>query len=202
VLAGHSSGGIYTRIFAARFPDEVAGMVLLDAQPPEAFTRLPGYPGFYKTFKWISALLPSLARMGVVRTINQFEFGSLPAQARDEERASWSSARLNRNMRDEFLQLPGALEEARTVESIGAMPLIVVTAVREAQEGWLPLQEAMVRLSTNSVHRLVPDATHASLILDKKDSAASSQAVLDVVDAARTATGLAKHQLNQVSNKR
>src|SRR6476659_5806720 len=31
VLAGHSFGGLYVRIFAARYPNEVAGMVLIDS---------------------------------------------------------------------------------------------------------------------------------------------------------------------------
>ena len=36
ILAGHSSGGVYVRFFAAAYPDEVAGVVLLDAQSPHA----------------------------------------------------------------------------------------------------------------------------------------------------------------------
>ena len=44
VLVGHSSGGPYVRVFAARYPDQIAGMVLLDAQPADAFTALPDYP--------------------------------------------------------------------------------------------------------------------------------------------------------------
>src|SRR5687768_13828997 len=31
VFVGHSSGGEYVRIFAGRYPEQVAGMVLLDA---------------------------------------------------------------------------------------------------------------------------------------------------------------------------
>ena len=34
VLAGHSFGGLYVLTFAARYPDEVAGMVLLDSTEP------------------------------------------------------------------------------------------------------------------------------------------------------------------------
>src|ERR671933_287519 len=36
VLAGHSFGGLYVLTFAARYPDEVAGMVLVDATAPAA----------------------------------------------------------------------------------------------------------------------------------------------------------------------
>ncbi len=42
VLVGHSTGGAYVRIFAASYPEEVAGMVLLDSQP--ARTHSPPCP--------------------------------------------------------------------------------------------------------------------------------------------------------------
>src|SRR5688572_27551514 len=54
VLAAHSSGAAYARIFAGRFPDQVVGMVLLDGQPAEAFERLPSFPAFYSGFRQIT----------------------------------------------------------------------------------------------------------------------------------------------------
>ena len=65
VMVAHSSGGPYVRGFAAQYPDEIAGMVLLDAQPAEAFTALPDYPGFYYPYRFVTALAPSLARVGL-----------------------------------------------------------------------------------------------------------------------------------------
>jgi pimeloyl-ACP methyl ester carboxylesterase len=41
VLAGHSFGGLYVLTFAARYPNEVAGMVLVDSTPPASAAR-PG----------------------------------------------------------------------------------------------------------------------------------------------------------------
>ena len=41
VLVGHSTGGTYALNYAARYDDEVAGMVLLDSSSPE---QLPGCP--------------------------------------------------------------------------------------------------------------------------------------------------------------
>ena len=38
----------YVRIFAGRYPEQVAGMVLLDGQPAEAFERLPTLPGLLR----------------------------------------------------------------------------------------------------------------------------------------------------------
>ena len=36
VLAGHSFGGLYVLTFAAQYPDQVAGLVLLDSTAPVA----------------------------------------------------------------------------------------------------------------------------------------------------------------------
>jgi pimeloyl-ACP methyl ester carboxylesterase len=41
VLAGHSFGGLYVLSFAAQFPDQVAGMVLLDSTAPKPGPALP-----------------------------------------------------------------------------------------------------------------------------------------------------------------
>jgi pimeloyl-ACP methyl ester carboxylesterase len=114
VLVGHSSGAQYVRIFAGRYPEQVAGMVLLDGQPA-----------------------------------------------------------------------------ARSFQSLGDRPLVVVTATRDALAGWLPLQERMARLSTSSSHRLVP-YTHDAFVTDRTAAGASTKAIRDVVYAARFATAVKK----------
>jgi hypothetical protein len=44
VLVGQSFGGLFVRMYAARFPQEVEGMVLVDASHPDMWTRLPPEP--------------------------------------------------------------------------------------------------------------------------------------------------------------
>ena len=191
VLVGHSSGGVYVRIFAAKYPDEVAGMVLLDAQPPDPFASLPGYPAFYAGTPTLYGILPSVARLGVLRLLYGSAFGDLPAPARDEERADQASVRLQVSARDEIAQLRASLEEARALTSLGARPLVVVTAEAEAQAGWVAAQDGLVSLSTNSVHRVLPTMTHAALITSESGAAASSKAILDVVAVVRAGAQLA-----------
>jgi pimeloyl-ACP methyl ester carboxylesterase len=191
VLVGHSSGAEYVRIFAGRYPEHVAGMVLLDGQPAEAFEGLPSYPAFYSGFRRISALLPSLARLGVGRLVFHAGFASLPAPARNMQRLHYSSARQYRSLRDEFAELPTSLAQARSLQSLGRRPLVVVTAARDAQVGWLPLQERMATLSTNSSHRVVP-YTHDALVNDQAAAQTSSQAIRDVVHAVRSGAPLEK----------
>ena len=190
VLVGHSSGGAYIKVYAAQYPDQVAGMVLLDAQPSEAMTRLPDYPTAYAGLRKGMALAPSLARTGAMRLFYKTAVAGLPPEARDEVRRVWSSPGQYRSLRDELVALPKALTESQALTSIGDKPLIVLTALKDAMTGWLPLQKEMTGLSTNSVQRLLADATHASLTEDETEAGSSSRAVLDVVTAVRSGTSL------------
>jgi pimeloyl-ACP methyl ester carboxylesterase len=189
VLVGHSSGAQYVRIFAGRYPEQVAGMVLLDGQPAEAFD-LPAFPLFYRAFHRIFAVLPTLARLGVGRVAVSADL-ALPAPVRGMHRAHHASARLYRSLRDEFEELPTALAQARSFQSLGNRPLVVVTAAQDSQAGWLPLQDRMATLSTNSSHRVVP-YTHDALVTDRTAAQASIHAVGDVVQAVRSNAALDK----------
>jgi len=186
VLAGHSSGGVYVQVFASQYRDEVAGLVLLDSQPPDAIAHLPGYAGEYDGLRRFTALFPSVARLGVMRLSYASAATGLPPEARAEERAFWSTASHNRSLRDEVAGLKAALTQAQALTSLGDKPLIVVTAAEDAHAGWLPLQEKMAGLSTNSVQRVIEDASHTSLIEDEGDSANAINAILDVVEAVRS----------------
>jgi pimeloyl-ACP methyl ester carboxylesterase len=176
VLVGHSSGGPYVRVFAAQYPDEVAGMVLLDAQPADAFTALPAYPGFYSTFRTVATLSPSLARIGLL--------APLLGLSSDE-----STAAAVRGARDEFITLPTVLTQSSVLSSIGDRPLIVVTAAADADPGWVAAQESLPHLSTASIHRVLATATHNSLI-SGVDTVSSTQAILDVLASVRTGTSI------------
>jgi pimeloyl-ACP methyl ester carboxylesterase len=172
VLAGHSLGGAYVLGFVEQFPAQVAGVALVDSMSPEQFTRVSGYAGFYDVLQRVSGLLPSLARLGVGRVVGY-------------------GAREARGFRDDIAAIPNALKHAEALKSIGAKPLIVVTAGKGQQAGWKSAQDELATLSTNSVHRLVPGATHDSLVDDRADAAISSRAILDVVRSIRAANPLA-----------
>ncbi len=186
VFAGHSSGGVYVQAYAATYPDDVAGVVLLDAQPADAFTGLPDYPAFYAGFRKATGLMPSLSRFGIMRVISTTVAGSLPDRQRGEERSFLSTARHDRSLRDELLALPAATARARSLTTLGDKPLVVVTAEKDAQAGWLPLQDQLARLSSNADHRVLADVDHASLTEDEAAAAISSRAITDVVKSVRS----------------
>ena len=96
MLAGHSFGGLYVLTFAAGYPDEVAGMVLVDSIAPASAAApgaaSPGDAGSYDVMGRVSTLVSTSARLGLGRLYTQFSFGSLPPRPRDEVRARLATA--------------------------------------------------------------------------------------------------------------
>ena len=190
VLAGHSFGGLYILTFAATYPDQVAGMVLLDSTAPVPGPVPPTKVGSYDLVGRISALLPAVAHLGAAHLIGD-SYDSLPPRSRDEARATVSTAHSVKSFINEFFEGSTATHQAASLVDFGSKPLIVVTAGRGHDASWLASQDKLATLSTNSRHQIVADATHASLVLDQTDAAAASQAIRDVVAAVRTSRPLA-----------
>jgi pimeloyl-ACP methyl ester carboxylesterase len=190
VLAGHSFGGLYILTFAATYPDQVAGMVLLDSTAPAPGPVPPAKAGSYDLVGRISALLPAVAHLGAAHLIGD-SYDSLPARSRDEARATVSTAHSVKSFINEFFEGSTATHQAASLVDFGSKPLIVVTAGRGHDASWLAAQDKLATLSTNSRHQIVADATHVSLVLDQTDAAAASQAIRDVIAAVRTSGPLA-----------
>jgi len=190
VLAGHSFGGLYVLTFAARYPDEVAGMVLVDSTAPasavNAGAASAGHGGSGNGVSRVSALVSTAARLGLGRLYAQFDFGSLPPRSRDEVRASVATPSTLRSTIDEYLQATSSTEQAAALRDFADKPLIVLTAGSGHDAAWSTAQNHLARLSTNSVHRVIAGATHEELIANPEDAAATTQAILDVVSSVRS----------------
>ncbi|KQV65821.1 hypothetical protein ASC64_13045 [Nocardioides sp. Root122] len=184
VLAGHSIGGPYAMTYAEQYPDEVAGMVLLDSTTPRQFDVIPAYPTQYAMMRRAYGVLPSLARMGLGVALAGSHLPSDDAAPVD---AMSATPRAGRNARDELWMLPVVFEQARALTSLGDRPLVVLTSAENARDsdGWMEAQEELAGLSTNAVRR---DAatSHAGIVEDADGAAASMEAIASVVRAVRT----------------
>ena len=196
VLAGHSFGGLYVLTFAARYPNEVAGMVLVDSTAPASAanpgTPSPGHGGSSDGMSRVSALVSTAARLGLARLYAQSDFGSLPPRSRDEVRASAATASTLRSTIDEYVQANASTEQAAALRDFADKPLIVLTAGSGHDAAWAAAQNRMATLSTNSVHRIIDGATHEDVITDEEDAAATTQAILDVVASVRSKGALVR----------
>lgn len=187
VLVGHSAGGLYSMIYADRYPDDVAGMVLLDSMSPDAFTELPGFAAEQSMMRRGLGVLPSLTRLGAGRLLPTSAWSSLPEPAASQVQSFAASARGMRSMRDEQSMYPEVFAQSQDLASLGAKPLVVLIATESIDEHreWVDLQERLADLSTNGQHRTV-NATHAGLVDDATSSASSAQAITDVIQSIRT----------------
>jgi pimeloyl-ACP methyl ester carboxylesterase len=195
VLAGHSFGGLYMLTFAARYPDEVAGMVLIDSTAPAsgvAGVASPGDRTSYDVTGRVSALASSSARLGLGRLFATLAASGLPPRSRDEVSAKMATASSVRSTIDEYGQGSAAVRQAAALTDFGDKPLVVLTAGSGHDAAWTAAQNHLATLSTDSVHRVVAGATHAGLVGDEEYAAATSQAVLDVVSSVRSARPLVK----------
>ena len=53
VLVGHSLGGLYMQLFARRYPEEVQGLVLVDALYPRVVKKPQEFPLYSRAGKWL-----------------------------------------------------------------------------------------------------------------------------------------------------
>jgi pimeloyl-ACP methyl ester carboxylesterase len=199
VFVGHSLGGLWVRQYAAQSPDEVVGMVLVDATHPDVLQRLP--PELAADFTPSEGLLttfPLLARIGLTRFSPVFPAEPVnPAQQYAEVSALNASVKSMTAMAAELRAIPATLEQVRDAGDLGDMPLVVVTAgegpysqfspelATPATQVWLALQDDLVSLSSNSIQLTIPGATHESLVYNQGDARSTSTAILQLVEALR-----------------
>jgi pimeloyl-ACP methyl ester carboxylesterase len=177
VLAGHSFGGLYVLTFAARYPDEVAGMVLVDSTAPASAATpqatSPGDRRSYDILGRVSALASVSARLGLGRL-------------------DGANASQVRSTIEEYIRGGSSAQQAASLGDFADKPLVVLTAGSGSDDADLAAQNRLATLSTNSVHRVIDGATHNSLISDEQHAATTTQAILDVVSSVRSAGPLVR----------
>jgi len=187
VLVGHSIGGDYAMTYADRYPEQVAGMVLLDTTSPYRTAAGTMHAGSLGPF----ALLPSVARLGVGRLFPTSTWSALPDPEASRFAAFVTSPRGLQNILDEMGSMPALLDEAQRLSSLGSTPLVVLTAAGHASDTvWNAAQDRMAALSTNSSHRQ-GDADHGGLLDERSGAQQSADAITDVVRAVRGGMTLA-----------
>jgi pimeloyl-ACP methyl ester carboxylesterase len=191
ILVGHSLGGAHARVFADRYQEEVAGMVLLDPVSPEFWTRVdPDALDEPRSAARQAKLFPHLARLGVFRIMNPFAAATegLPKPDREAANAIFASTQHSATSRDDYQQI---LEKSETMGSLRSLepaadvPLIVLSRTEPDDEFTGPQQEIDAELaatSVNGIHRLVHGADHITLVTKKEFAQETTDAVRDVLE--------------------
>jgi pimeloyl-ACP methyl ester carboxylesterase len=176
VLVGHSLGGLTVRLFVHDYPTEVIGVVLIESMNPGPMTpsRMELAP---QTSYQASALsVPSLlGRIGLVRVLAE-PLGliqHLPAQTQPAYAAFAVTPRTAQEWVDEFVSVQVSSAQAAAVSSFGDLPLIVLTAALNQQDGWQTLQTELLLLSSNS-QQMFADKSGHNMEIDQPEAAVTA----------------------------
>jgi pimeloyl-ACP methyl ester carboxylesterase len=196
VLAGWSYGGLFVRAYAMQYPEEVAGLALLDATHPEVWTRTEKGQSQYQTDSKIYTGMRLFARLGLLRLF-KLPFtappDSLPPQRIPQWNAVHNSTKYIDTTEAESRAIVETMAQVRQAGHLRDLPVVVVTAgENQGADGlWQSFQDEIASsLSTNSAHLIVEGAGHQSLVFDPEYSPASSSAILQVVDVVRNGNAL------------
>lgn len=163
VLVGHSFGGLNAQCFARNFPDDVAGLVLVDASHPEQIERFLAPP--YRV-----RIAPS-SSYGLV------QFGEPPPPHprldSDALRLAFYQAdhwRPRRALAHELLGFRDSTRAVRTAPALPQIPLLVITRGRHSWPAtpqgdslealWMSLQRELAAQSSRAAHLVARASGH------------------------------------------
>ncbi|MFF2812655.1 alpha/beta fold hydrolase [Streptomyces sp. NPDC058000] len=198
VLVPHSLGGLYAHRFAQLYPQDVAGLVWLDAlhrdwddfMPPAA--SLAAVEQMAPDREQLERMRPALRKMNAELLADHPEHmrqALIDAKASDE----WTHAGIA-----ERTKLAELATELRAGPDLPDVPVIALTAVgtdpaqqaltsertlREMHDGHTRMDAALVSAVSHGEQRILSDTVHHRLCFDRPDAVV--QAIRDVVDRTR-----------------
>jgi pimeloyl-ACP methyl ester carboxylesterase len=201
VLADHSLGGLLARVFAQMYPDEVAGLVLVDSSHPDQSERLPvsglrTRPGARLAEVALEFARPLAVRRVLHRIRREPSGGVLIAHE--------MTSKYRRANAKELLAFEAICRQTGVIAGdLGDLPLAVITSSERAPSlpedspaqrarsrfypAWVALQEELAALSARSVHVTAPNAGH---LLNRDDPALVARTITDLVLQVRAVRGV------------
>ena len=194
ILVGHSFGGLVMRRFALLYPEQVAGMVLVDPMrceewPPMnpskqpqlelgrrliryavpiascGLTRLAVTSLFHRT-KTFSGNLDGATVSGGKHVLDRLtnEVGKMPREVWPVVAAHWSRPGFYRGMRNYIESIPDTVMEMRDAEPIREIPVLVLTPGKST-----PLSRECLNRIGDNVQQVIAPASEHWIHLDEPD---------------------------------
>lgn len=190
VLVGHSIGGLYVRHFAEEYPEQVAGLVLLDTGHPVQFNQYADLFVDTDNMLRIMPALQTLTRIGVGRLYfrlgGEMDFSELPEPQKSQVKAFWSSARYYDAQTVELHAGREVWADALNLGNLGDLPLVVISRGTGLDHEWTKYQNELATLSTNSQHITVNGADHGGLVFNPDYASQVSEAIIQLTDTVQT----------------
>jgi pimeloyl-ACP methyl ester carboxylesterase len=194
VLAGHSYGGLAARAFAAVYPQDVAGMVLVDGSHPDQWVR---FGVSSKVLGYGNKVSSVAARFGLFRIFDK-EYkllaDGLPPRAFAELMAFGRTPRALSTAGDAALAWDDRTRPlVNNAAGLGDLPLIVLSVTEQPRMGdkLTAMQAELPGLSSQSRHITVEGAYHEGLLAQRDSARVVTESILRIVEAVRSGRPLA-----------
>lgn len=129
ILVGHSSGGINMRLYASRYPNEVAGMVLVDSAHEDQLQKMPITLPNKTTELFLNYI--GYNRIRIFQYLNQIKesLKPFPHDIQEMYLTRMRTTRFNRTALEELFNLEESTKQLKNAGGfLGDKPLIVITA--------------------------------------------------------------------------
>ncbi len=134
ILVGYSLGGTYVRVFAHDYPNEVAGIILVDApHEDQGSVALKSQKRDWSNGKRLMRLGQFLAPFGVARLFVIKPDPNIPTAVRETCAALFSRTQAAAGVYAEMLGIKASQDQVRGV-SLGNLPLLVMSAGYQGQK--------------------------------------------------------------------
>lgn len=167
VLVGHSMGGYDVRLYASLYPNEVAGLVLVDSSHPDQENRFPTeLKGMEGSWQREAEFLAYTMPFGIPRILGFCDED--PPQ-----RAAECNYRSAREAVAELKMFPESASQAAATGPFGDIPLIVLShdpdkpsselppeVAKPTNEAWEKMQEDLAHLSTRGTQSIAKGSSH------------------------------------------
>jgi pimeloyl-ACP methyl ester carboxylesterase len=166
ILMAHSMAGQHVRLFAARNPDKVAGLVLLEAVTPEMGDD-PRAERFLGRVRMVARTAAVAGTLGLTRVIHGMgDRIGLPPQGSAEKKHAYVSGRHARTSADEVMAWRAGAAQAKAAAPYDPnWPVAVITAGDPSRmAGWNDARRAPEKASKYGYYENDADAEHASLL--------------------------------------
>lgn len=173
ILVGHSFGGLLVRLYASTYPQEVAGLVLVDSTPEDLYSFQPELAHEAKQARRQMNLFSVLAPFGVIRLAFAAGFNPLarlryPPEVLSVIRALFLQTRFTRATARAFDALDESMAQVRASRSTSPpMPLVVLSQRTETEfsdpqvaKSWHRLQRDLLAISPASRQIIAEESGH------------------------------------------